>query len=276
MLKQVLRRSYSFVQTGTGIIMASYSLLNTRIDALQHEQILDYLSLWIRQREKNHYVLFANAHSVMENRSNISFKGAAENADLTVPDGMPLVLIGRLRGMHLPQRADGPGFMLKTLNISTQLGWRHYFYGSTPEILQQLLQRLRTNWPGVQIAGSYAPPFRPLTAAEEEDVISNINKSGADILWIGLGCPKQEIWMWRNRDRLQVPVMLGVGQAFDLMAGVKNRAPGWMRAAGLEWAFRLVTEPRRTWRRYLINNPLFIWLVLMEEIRLKINKPGTV
>lgn len=254
------------------IIMDSYSLLNTRIDAVQHEQILDHMALWIRQREKSHYVVFANAHSVMENQSNVAFKSAAANADLVVPDGMPLLLIGRLRGIHLPQRADGPGFMLNTLNLSAQLGWRHYFYGSTPETLQQLLQRLHTNWPRLQLAGSYSPPFRPLTEKEEEDVICSINESRADILWVGLGCPKQEIWMWRYSDRLQAPVMLGVGQAFDLVAGVKNRAPGWMCAAGLEWAFRFVTEPRRTWRRYLVNNPRFIWLALVEEIRLKLHK----
>lgn len=252
--------------------MSSYTILKMRISAVQYEQILDQMDLWIHEHDKGHYVMFANVHSVMECQNSSFYEKIAAEAGLVSPDGTPLVVIGRLRGFPLKQRADGPGLMLKAMDVSTEKEWRHYFYGGTPQTLELILQRLQKCWPHVQVAGSYAPPFRPLTTEEDNDVTAKINSSRADVLWVGLGCPKQEIWMWEHRNRLNVPVMLGVGQAFDLLAKVKNRAPKWMCNSGLEWFYRIVTEPRRLWKRYLVNNSRFLGLVLAEEIKLKARK----
>ena len=254
------------------IAAANYHVLEMKINPLEHEQVLHQMDIWVKDQVRGRYVMVANTHSVMECHNNPDYEKIAQEADLIIPDGMPLVVIGRYRGFRLKQRADGPGLMLKAMRISAEKGWRHYFYGGTPETLALLLKRLRASWPDVQIAGSYSPPFRPLRNEEDENTVTLINNSHADVLWVGLGCPKQEKWMWEHQKKLNVPVMVGVGQAFDLFAGVKKRAPTWMCNLGLEWLYRLISEPRRVWKRYIINNPWFVCLFLMEEIRLRIRK----
>lgn len=256
---------------GTPMI-ASYDVLKLKVNAVQHEQVLNQMAQWIRHQERGRYVVVANTHSVMECQNNPNFERAAQNADLIIPDGMPLIWMGRQRGFPLVQRADGPGLMRKAMEISGETGWRHFFYGGTPKTLECLLRQSRAKWPQVQVSGSFAPPFRSLTIEEEATVTQVINQSNADILWVGLGCPKQEMWMWEHHHRLNVPVMLGVGQAFDLLAGIKHRAPAWMCVSGLEWLYRLAAEPRRLWKRYLINNSWFLWLVFLEEIKLRMGK----
>lgn len=249
-----------------------YNILDMKVNPVQYADILNQMDFWIRHQEMGRYIIVANAHSVMEFRTNPFFKNAVDQADLVIPDGMPLVVVGRWRGFHLKQRADGPGLMEEAMRISGEKGWRHFFYGGTPETLKIFLQRLRKQWPKVQVAGSLAPPFRPLTDEEDKNTAEQINNSNTDILWVGLGCPKQEIWISDHHNQLKVPVILGVGQAFDLLAGVKQRAPAWMSNLGFEWLYRLVKEPRRLWKRYLINNPRFIYMVLREEIGLRLKK----
>src|SRR5450759_4671985 len=201
-----------------------FTLLEMKVNPVQYSQILAQMDLWIRNQDKGRYIMVANVQSVMECHKNLLYKKAADNADLIVPDGMPLVVVGHWRGFHLKQRADGPGLMAEAMKISGEKGWRHYFYGGTPETIKVLIERLLTQWPDIQIAGSYAPPFRPLTDEEDKDAVKQINNSNADVLWVGLGNPKQELWLWEHHDRVNVPVMLGIGQAFDLLAGVKKRA----------------------------------------------------
>ena len=243
---------------------ASFRLLGTRINPLGHEQILSQMDEWIGDHSYGHSVIFANTHVVMESRHNPGLVEALEAATLVVPDGMPIMVAARSRGHSMRARSDGPGLMQKALTREECRGWRHFFYGGTPEVLVALLQK----FPQAQIAGVHAPPFRPLTPEEDALVVDTINASQADVVWVGLGCPKQERWMFEHASHLQVPVLLGVGQAFDLLAGVKKRAPGWMCATGLEWFYRLVSEPRRLWRRYLLYNPWFVWIYLCEQTSL--------
>jgi N-acetylglucosaminyldiphosphoundecaprenol N-acetyl-beta-D-mannosaminyltransferase len=253
-------------------MVAAYNLLDMKINPVQYIDVLNQMDSWIHRREIGRYIIVANVHSVMEFRTNPLFTKAVDQADLVIPDGMPLVVVGRWRGFHLKKRADGPGLMEEAMKISAEKGWRHFFYGGTPETLATFLQRMQNQWPNVQVAGSLAPPFRPLTAEEVKNTSEQINNSHADILWVGLGCPKQEIWISEHHNQLKVPVTLGVGQALDLLAGIKHHAPAWMSNSGLEWLYRLVKEPRRLWKRYLINNSKFIYLVLREEIGFRFKK----
>jgi N-acetylglucosaminyldiphosphoundecaprenol N-acetyl-beta-D-mannosaminyltransferase len=243
-----------------------FSIGENKIHAVAIEDVLMRIQEWVNEKSKTHYVVAANVHVVMEGCHNEKMKAALGQADLVTPDGMPLVFVGKLRGFSLRQRTDGPGLMEAALKQGAPIGWRHYFYGSTPEVLAVLQSKIRERWPEIQIAGSYSPPFRTLTVEEDQAVVNEINAASADILWVGLGCPKQELWMLTHKDMLRIPVMLGVGQAFDLLAGTRQRAPRWMCNIGLEWFYRFIHEPRRLWKRYLINNPWFILLVLHEQI----------
>lgn len=245
----------------TKINVASYSLLGVIVSAVQYADVLQQIEGWIDQHSWGHTVVVANTHVVMESRNNAGLHQAVQHADMVIPDGMPLVVVGRMRGFALKSRADGPGLMTEALSQSN--GWRHYFYGGTPEVLAEM----RSRYPQAKIAGWDAPPFRPLTEAEDRAAVEAINQSEADVVWVGLGCPKQERWMEDHREQVHAAAMLGVGQAFDLLAGVKQRAPAWMCSAGLEWLYRLLKEPRRLWRRYLVYNPQFVLLAALEQVR---------
>jgi len=175
-----------------------------------------------------------------------------------------LVFLARLKGFDIKERVYGADLMQGFFKIAEQRGYRSYFYGATEETLRKLITNLGKQFPEMKIAGFYSPPFRSLNKQEKEEVINNINKTSPDVLWVGLGCPKQQLWMSEHKDRLKVPVMVGVGAAFDFLSGNKEQAPQWMQDNGLEWLFRLVKEPRRLWKRYLIGNSLFIFLVLKE------------
>jgi N-acetylglucosaminyldiphosphoundecaprenol N-acetyl-beta-D-mannosaminyltransferase len=178
---------------------------------------------------------------------------------------MPLVWLGRLKGLDVG-RVYGPDLMLALCEQGLAEGWRHYFYGATDDVLADLAARLTGRFPSLQIAGAWAPPFRPLTPDEEVDVIARINGARADLVWVGIGTPKQDFWMAHFRSRLEAPVLIAVGAAFNFHAGHVPQAPRWMMAAGLEWLFRLAMEPRRLWRRYVIGIPRFIWLVARQGL----------
>jgi N-acetylglucosaminyldiphosphoundecaprenol N-acetyl-beta-D-mannosaminyltransferase len=180
-------------------------------------------------------------------------------ADFTVADGQPLVWALKALGHHVPDRVYGPELMDRACARAAQTGQRFYLYGGRNQgALAQLARELRLRYPRLKIVGGQAPPFRELTDAEEEAVAADIKRSGADVVWVGLGVPKQEKWMARMRHRLSAPVLIGVGAAFDFHAGLIPQAPGWMQRAGLEWLFRLAQEPHRLWRRYLRYNPRFV------------------
>lgn len=243
---------------------SSFNLLGLQIDPLDHKQLLRKIDEWVFLKNTSHMVVFANAHVLMENRNNKGLNWALKRASLIIPDGMPLVVMARRRGFKLDSRPDGPGFMEKVLVEEPSNHWRHYFLGGTEDVLL----RVKNHYPDILISGMYSPPFRQMTAEEDIALLANINNSKADILWVGLGCPKQEIWIAEHLDQVLIPAILGVGQAFDILAKVKTRAPEWMQKSGLEWLYRLLKEPRRLWKRYLLYNPQFVLLVIREEIQM--------
>jgi N-acetylglucosaminyldiphosphoundecaprenol N-acetyl-beta-D-mannosaminyltransferase len=238
-------------------------VLGVKVSAIHMEQALDVLDDWITNGIRR-YVCVTGVHGVMESRRNAKLQRIHNDAGLVTPDGMPLVWWSKSRGWHHTERVYGPDLMLACCERSIATGYRHFFYGGNDGVADLLAQKLSKRFPGLSVAGTYTPPFRQLTKEEDDEVVARINDAGADIVWVGLSTPKQEYWMAEHLGRIDAPAMIGVGAAFDFHAGLKKQAPAWMQQSGLEWFFRLATEPRRLWKRYLINNPAFVWLALQE------------
>lgn len=257
-------------QTNTTASTTTYrcEVLGVGISPVNLDSALARLDTWIRKRDSN-YVCITGVHGVMESQRKPELKRIHNKAGMVTPDGMPMVWINRLRGNSDCSRVYGPDLMRKTCREGVARGYRHYLYGGGDGVAEQLTARLQQDNPGIQVVGSYTPPFRPLTPAEDADVIKRINDSGADIVWVGLSTPKQEYWMAEHVGRIEAPVMVGVGAAFDFLAGLKSQAPRIIQNMGMEWAYRMVTEPKRLAKRYLTNNPLFIWNMMLETVGLR-------
>jgi N-acetylglucosaminyldiphosphoundecaprenol N-acetyl-beta-D-mannosaminyltransferase len=229
-----------------------------------YTRTMDWIDATIQEGGKG-YVCVAAVHTVMVCREDEDLRQAVLNSDLTVPDGQPLVWAMNALGHKLSSRVYGPELMARYCERAAKTGARIFLYGGANQgTLVQLALNLRRRYPGVRIVGGYAPPFRPLTAEEEEAVVNEINASGADVVWVGIGVPKQEKWMAAMRDRLDPAVLIGVGAAFDFHAGRVAQAPNWIQAGGMEWAFRLSREPRRLWKRYARYNPAFVLAFLKQ------------
>lgn len=231
-------------------------VLGAFIDALTWPGALERISSWARARESR-YVCVCNAHSVVTANSDPEFRRIIDGADMATPDGMPITWTLRRLGYAQQQRLDGPSLMWKYCELAAVSGESIYLFGSTEATLAGLELRLRQAFPALSISGRCAPPFRSLSEAEDRHIVDAINASGASVVFVGLGCPKQEKWMAAHRGRVQ-GVMIGVGAAFDYHAGRIGRAPSWMQRCGLEWLHRLASEPQRLWRRYLVTNTLFV------------------
>ncbi len=238
-----------------------------RVDATSLEDATNRALAWSKAGESR-YVCVANVHMVMEAYDAPDFRRIVNTANLVTPDGMPLVWMLRRLGFPEQERVAGPDLTLRICEAASQEGVPVGFYGGTPEVLESLVTNLKRKYPTLKIAYAYSPPFRPLTPEEDTQVVEEINSSGTRILFVGLGCPKQERWMAAHKGRVQA-VMIGVGAAFDFHAGRLPQAPAWMQRAGLEWLFRLLTEPRRLWRRYARHNPRFVILALMQLLGLR-------
>jgi N-acetylglucosaminyldiphosphoundecaprenol N-acetyl-beta-D-mannosaminyltransferase len=252
------------LRTEGGARAQTFRVLGIEVDAVQIPEVVQKIETWIQQSDACHFIAVTGMHGVMEAKTDVEFKKILNSADLVVPDGMPLVWVGRLRGLHLARRVYGPELMLSVCERTATKRLRHFLFGGAPKVPEQLAQSLRKRFPGMEIVGMYSPPFRTLTDQEDEQIIATINAATPDILWVGLSTPKQEKWMYQHRDRLLVPVLIGVGAAFDINSGRKSQAPLWMREHGMEWFFRLIHEPRRLWRRYLVYGPKFILYVALE------------
>jgi N-acetylglucosaminyldiphosphoundecaprenol N-acetyl-beta-D-mannosaminyltransferase len=237
-------------------VRSTASVLKAHIDAIDWERALSRIAKWSNARESR-YVCICNAHSVVTTGQDTAFADVVAQADMATPDGAPVAWVMRRTGFKDQQRINGPDLMWKYCAQAGQRGESIYLYGNTPQTLTVLQARLAQAFPGLVVAGAYSPPFRAETAAEDAATVERINASGAGTVWVSLGCPKQELWMAAHRGRINA-VMIGVGAAFDYHAGTIQRAPLWMQNAGLEWFYRLVTEPRRLWKRYLVTNTLFI------------------
>jgi N-acetylglucosaminyldiphosphoundecaprenol N-acetyl-beta-D-mannosaminyltransferase len=245
---------------------SSFCVLGTRVDAIETPAVIKKIEEWIAAGDQGRFISVTNVNTIMQGRSDSSFSVIVNNSDLSVPDGMPLVWLGRLHGYALRERVAGPDLLPECCRKTQNAGYRHFFYGSAEGVAKQLASELKCQFPGIRVAGTYSPPFRQLTQEEDQHIIQMINQAHPDVLWVGLGCPKQERWIYEHRNRLQVAVMIGVGQAFDIHAGRLRRAPAYMRNHGLEWLCRLLLEPRRLWRRYLIYNSKFICDLLLESL----------
>jgi N-acetylglucosaminyldiphosphoundecaprenol N-acetyl-beta-D-mannosaminyltransferase len=252
--------------------VASAHVLGIRVDATSYADASRRILGWARSRESR-YVCVASVNNVMVARQDPTFLGIMNGADLVTPDGMPLVWALRWLGIPTATRVRGTDLMIALLGKAAEAGVPVGLYGGDPRIMQALVDRLGRAWPGLDVAYAHSPPFRPLTPDEDERTVREIVASGARIVFVGLGCPKQEEWMAGHRG--QVPaVTIGVGAAFDFLSGEKMQAPGAMQRAGLEWLFRLLTEPKRLWRRYLRQNPAFLGLLALQVAGSRM-KPGS-
>jgi len=215
------------------------------------------------------YVCVTGVHGIMEAQSDEEFRKILNNSFLTTPDGMPTVWLGHLKGFKSMTRVYGPDYMANMCQRSVDRGYRHFLYGGKEGVAEELREELTRRFPGLQIVGTYTPPFRPLNSGEEESLRLQLEEVKADILWCGLSTPKQERFMAAYIGRLPVKMMVGVGAAFDLLSGNLDEAPNWMKRCGLQWLYRLIKEPRRLWRRYLTNNPRFTWLTILQLTNIK-------
>lgn len=247
---------------------ARANILGVGVSPLTMSKALQAVDRWIARREP-HYVCVTSVHGLMESQRDDGLRRIHNAAGLVTPDGMPLVWVSRLKGFRHVERVYGPDLLLAVCRHSTRMGYRHFFYGGGPGVPERLAANLVRRFPGLLVAGTYAPPFRALTPEEDARVIRIVNDAGPDIVWVGLSTPKQERWMAAHVGRTRAPVMIGVGAAFDFHAGLKKQAPRWMRRSGLEWSFRLLMEPRRLWARYLINGPLFLSLLFLQTVGVK-------
>ena|ERR1039458_2302099 len=244
----------------------SFKVLGIPIAAVQIPDVVAQMEKWIAVRDRTRYICVTNVHVIMEGRRDPSFLEVLKSADLCIPDGMPLVWIGGRRGHPECRQVRGTDLLLEFCCTSAGAGYSHFFLGGRPGVAHKLAMELQRRCPGVRVAGIFSPPFRKLTELEDDEMVEQINRAAPDVLWVGLGCPKQERWMREHRDKLHVPVILAVGQAFDILSGDAPQAPRWMQENGLEWLFRLCREPRRLWRRYLIYNTKFIFALLLESL----------
>lgn len=239
--------------------MTRLPLLNVNTDAQRFDEAVTTLTRWARDEMGRRYVCTCPVYTLMMAREQPQVKAAVNGANMVTADGMPIVWLQRRLGAPFAERVYGPDLLLA---LCAQPSLSHYFWGGLPGVTTQLVEKLRERTPNLQVAGEYAPPIAPIGDTPDNEVINRLNAANADVVWVGLGSPKQDRWMALYRPHLNAPLLIGVGAAFDMLAGVKRQAPRWMQRSGLEWLFRLMQEPGRLGKRYLVYNPKFMVLVL--------------
>ena len=238
-------------------------ILKTNINVTNMSDTIKYIGEHLDDL-RGKYICVSNVHTTVMSYENEEYRKIQNSAAMALPDGAPLSSYSRRKGYKQAQRVTGPDLMLELFAISREKGYRHYFYGATEETLQSMREVLERDYPGIEIAGMYAPPFRALTPQEDAQIVAKINESRPDFIWIGLGAPKQEEWMYQHMGQLQ-GVLIGVGAGFDYLAGYIKRAPRGMQRMSLEWLYRLLQDPKRLWRRYFTSNVKFICLTRMDK-----------
>jgi N-acetylglucosaminyldiphosphoundecaprenol N-acetyl-beta-D-mannosaminyltransferase len=241
-------------------------VLGVGVSVIDMNDAVATIERWIAD-DGRYYVCITGVHGVMESRRDETLRRIHNRAGMVTPDGMPLVWFLRLLGRRHVRRVYGPDLMRTMTAISSERGYRQFYYGGAPGVAETLRQTLVKAFPKLEVVGMFCPPFRALTPQEDEAIVDTINVLRPDIVWVGLSTPKQELWMADHLGRISAPVMIGVGAAFDFLAGTKRQAPVWMQRHGLEWLFRLCSEPRRLWRRYAYIVPAFTILALGALIR---------
>lgn len=240
-----------------------FNVLGTGVSALSLDAARD-LVLTARGRQRLGYVCCATAYNLNLARSDLALRSAYNRSLLTSPDGMPLVWLGRWRGHRHITRVYGPDLMLSVCDAGRSTGLTHYFYGGAPGVADLLRARLTARLPGLQVVGTFTPPFRDLTTEELDSLRREVATARPDVIWVGLSSPKQERFMAQHGATLDAGLLIGVGAAFDFLSGRVPQAPRWMQRRGLEWLHRLATDPRRLWRRYLLHNPMFVLRTLAQ------------
>jgi N-acetylglucosaminyldiphosphoundecaprenol N-acetyl-beta-D-mannosaminyltransferase len=254
--------------TSDSKVIKRVNILGVGVSAVNMALALQTIDHWISKCE-GQYVCVTGVHGVVESQRSENLRRIHNTAGMVTPDGMPLVWISHLKGFTFVDRVYGPDLMLAVCEQSLLPGYRHFLYGGDRGVPELLAERLKSRYPKLNVVGSYSPPFHALTKDEDNQVVDMINATHPDIVWVGLSTPKQEFWMAGHVARLSPSVLVGVGAAFDIHAGIKKQAPYWMQRCGLEWMFRMAYEPRRLGRRYLINNPAFILLALAQALGIK-------
>ena len=256
----------------TNPIYPYFIIGGVRINAVTLDQTIGLMDEWIRNRHTN-YIVLTGAHGVVEMQSDEVLKDINNRAGLVTPDGMSVVWTGRSRG-HKLEKVCASNIMFGTYSVSVERGYKHFFYGGAEGVADKLVEELKKMHPGFQSVGTYCPPFRSLSPEEKTGIVEMINASGADIVWVGIGCPKQEAFMNEFRSLLNVPVMLGVGAGFDFLSGTKPLAPQWIFHSGFEWLFRVFSDPKRMGPRFARVVPTYLWLYIKELFGFK--KPLTI
>ena len=238
-------------------------ILKTNINVTDMEKTISYITRNL-ETLKGNYICVSNVHTTVMAFRDEAYRKVQNSAAMALPDGQPLAIVSRRRGYTNAMRVPGPDLMPAILQLSQEKGYSHYFYGSTEHTLEKLRASLQQKYPALKIAGMYAPPFRKLTKEEDEEAVRKINASGADFVWVALGAPKQEKWMYEHRNKVN-GLMIGVGAAFDFLAGTVKRAPEWMQRFCMEWVFRISQDPRRMLPRYLSTNFAFVYHTSQEN-----------
>lgn len=244
-------------------------ILGIKSNLVTYQNVIDTINSWVQKNYRCQWIIQQNVFTIINALDDPYYRELVESASLCVPDGLPIIWAHNLKGANLSINIRGPELMIRYLQQSVDKGIRHFFYGGAPGVAQKLKEIMESRFPGIKIVGTYSPPFRDLTTDEDRIICNHINTSHADVLWVGLGAPKQDIWMYEHRGKVSVNVMLGIGQAFDIHANITKDAPIFLQRMGLEWFFRLCKEPRRLIKRYLYNNPRFIYYISVEYLGLK-------
>ena len=252
---------------------STVKILGSHIHRIPIPSVIREMERWIdasTSDSKLHQIIVSGFHGIWEAYRNQNLKTIFNSADIWIPDGIAPVLISRLKGLRNMERTPGAELMQAFFRLADKKGYSSFFYGDTQKTLTGLRKKLLADYPGHKIAGTFSPPFRLLTKKENEDIIQMINDSCPDVLWVALGLPKQERWIYERRNRLHVPVAIGVGAAFAFVSGNVKRVPEWIGKNGLEWLWRFIQEPKKLWRRDLLDGPRFLWHVFLELARLKL------
>jgi N-acetylglucosaminyldiphosphoundecaprenol N-acetyl-beta-D-mannosaminyltransferase len=248
------------------------NILGVGVNAINMPQAVDLVSSAVSQGRKG-YVCVTGVHGIMEAQKDPAFRTILNRSMLTTPDGMPTVWVGRLKAFSQMRRVYGPDFMLDVCSASVGRGYTHFLYGGVEGVADRLKCELTKKFPGLNVVGTYTPPFRPLNASENADLQATISKLRPDFFWVGLSTPKQERFMAEYLPKLETKVMVGVGAAFDIHTGRAQDSPDWVKSAGLQWLHRLLQEPSRLWKRYLINNPIFMYKMTSQLLGLTKYEP---
>ena len=243
----------------------SIRILETRVDMVRMPDVIELMASWIDEEPHQlHHVVNTGMHGIMEAHRDPEFGTILNSADLLAPDGILAILVARFHGYRINKSDTGPELLWRFSEIAVREGYKYFFFGDTKDTLNQLSEELISAFPNLQIAGSHSPPFRIATPEEDDAIVDMINKAKPDVLWVGLGMPKQEQWIFNHRSDLKVPVVVGAGASFKFLSGTVPRAPALARNLGFEWLWRLAREPQRVWRRVVIDAPWFVVLVFLQ------------